>query len=151
MPASLPVRPNFDGPKNVRSAMTDHYHAVVWIDHHQARVIHFNPTEDETDVVHPHNPKRNIHSHALPRGSNHGAEDQNYLHAVVEALSNARAVLITGPANEKNELMKHIEHHDPSVLKTIAGVESAERLTDRQLIAHARKFFEAYDRMHPQK
>jgi hypothetical protein len=131
--------------------MTDHYHAVVWIDHHQARVIHFNPTDAERDVVHPHHPEKNIHSHALPRGSNHGTEDQNYLHAVVEAFAKAKAVLITGPSNEKNELIKHIEHHDPSVLKIIAGVEAAEQLTDRQLLAHARKFFEAYDRMHSQK
>jgi hypothetical protein len=45
--------------------MTDHYHAVVWIDHHQARVLHFNLSDSDTEVIHPHNPKKNIHSHAF--------------------------------------------------------------------------------------
>lgn len=127
--------------------MTDHYHAVVWIDHRQARVIHFNPTDSETEVVHPHHPKKNIHSHALPRGSNHGAEDQHYLHEVVEAISNAKAVLIIGPSNAKQELVKHIEHHDKHLVGIIAGVENSDHPTDKQILAHARKFFEAYDRM----
>jgi hypothetical protein len=127
--------------------MTDHYHVVVWIDHHQARVIHFNPTDAEIEVVHPHDPKKNIHSHAFPRGSNHGAEDHNYLHEVVEAISKAKAVLIIGPSSEKNELVKHIEHHDKHLTGIIAGVESSDHPTDKQILAHARKFFKAYDGM----
>ena len=32
-------------------AMTEHhYHAVVWIDHHEARVFHFSPTDMDTDA-----------------------------------------------------------------------------------------------------
>jgi hypothetical protein len=131
--------------------MTDHYHAVVWIDHHQARVLHFNLSESDTEVIHPHNPKKNIHSHAFPRGSNHGAEDQNYLHDVAEAIANAKSVLISGPSNEKHELVKHIEHHDPSLMKIIAGVEALDHPTEKELLAHARKFFAAYDRMNVQK
>ena len=89
--------------------------------------------------------------HAFPRGSNHGAEDQNYLHEVAEAIANAKSVLIAGPSNEKHELVKHIEHHDPSLMKIIAGVEALDHPTDKELLAHARKFFTAYDRMNVQK
>jgi hypothetical protein len=30
-----------------------HFHAVIWIDHHEARVFHFNPTDVERLVLHP--------------------------------------------------------------------------------------------------
>jgi hypothetical protein len=32
-----------------------HYHAVIWIDHHEARVFHFSPTDVERLVLHPDN------------------------------------------------------------------------------------------------
>ena len=33
-----------------------HYHAVIWIDHREARVFHFNPTDVEKMILHPDNP-----------------------------------------------------------------------------------------------
>jgi hypothetical protein len=30
-----------------------HYHAVVWIDHHEARVFHFSSNDVERLVLHP--------------------------------------------------------------------------------------------------
>lgn len=33
-----------------------HYHAVIWIDHREARVFHFNPTEVEKLTLHPDDP-----------------------------------------------------------------------------------------------
>jgi hypothetical protein len=41
--------------------MTKHYyHAVIWIDHREARVFHFNPTDVEKLVLYPDNPTRHI-------------------------------------------------------------------------------------------
>ena len=87
-----------------------HYHAVVWIDHHEARVFHFNPTDVERLVLHPDHPTRHIHHKANSIGSGHAAEDHDFLHAVAHSIADAGAVLITGPANAKNELVKHIHH-----------------------------------------
>ena len=33
-----------------------HYHAVIWIDHREARVFHFNPTDIEKLILHPDKP-----------------------------------------------------------------------------------------------
>ena len=41
-----------------------HYHAVIWIDHHEARIFHFNPNESAELVLHPDNPTRHIHHKA---------------------------------------------------------------------------------------
>jgi hypothetical protein len=80
-----------------------HYHAVIWIDHHEARVFHFSPTDVERLVLHPDHPTRHIHHKANSIGSGHASEDHDYLHAVAASISDASAVLITGPANAKTE------------------------------------------------
>ena len=41
--------------------MSQHYHAIVWIDHHEARVFHFNANDVERLVLHPDHPTRHIH------------------------------------------------------------------------------------------
>jgi stalled ribosome rescue protein Dom34 len=128
-----------------------HYHAVVWIDHHEARVFHVNPTEVERLVLHPDHPTRHIHHKANSIGSGHAAEDHDFLQAVAQAIADAHAVLITGPANAKTELVKHIQQHDPQVAKNIVGVETVDHPSDGELVAHARKYFKAEDRMLPQR
>ena len=130
--------------------MTEHFHAVVWIDHHAARIIHFNETASDTQLVHPKDEKLHLHHHANANDSGHAPEDQNYFHHVVSAFSKARAVLVTGPANAKNELVKHIKKHDPTLEKIIAGVEAIDHPTDGELLAHARRFFKISDRTKPQ-
>jgi hypothetical protein len=128
-----------------------HYHAVVWIDHHEARVFHFNPTDVERLVLHPDHPTRHIHHKANSIGSGHAAEDEAFLHAVAQSIADAGSVLITGPANAKNELVKHINHHDPAVMKAIAGVETVDHPSDSELVAHAKHYLKAADRIEPQK
>jgi hypothetical protein len=121
--------------------MASHYHAVVWIDHHEARVFHFGLTGSEHLVLHPDNPTKHIHHKANSIGSGHAAEDQDFLHRVTEAIAGAGAVLITGPANAKTELVKHIHHHDPKLMDSIAAVETVDHPSDGQLVAHARRYF----------
>jgi stalled ribosome rescue protein Dom34 len=128
-----------------------HYHAVIWIDHREARVFHFNSTEIERLVVHPEHPTKHIHHKANCIGSGHAAEDHEYLAAVARAVADAGAVLITGPANAKTELVKHIHEHFPGMMKCIAGIETVDHPSDAALVAHARKYFTSADRMYPQK
>jgi stalled ribosome rescue protein Dom34 len=130
---------------------THHYHAVIWIDHREARVFHFSPTDVERLVVHPEHPTKHIHHKANSIGSGHAAADHEYLQAVVQAVADAGAVLITGPANAKTELIKHIHQHDPKMMKVIAGVETVDHPSDGALVAYARKYFKTADLMQPQK
>jgi len=127
-----------------------HYHAVVWIDHHQARVFHFNPEDIERLVIKPDHPTRQIHHKANTIGSGHASEDHQFLEEVAEALSDAGAILIVGPANEKAELVKHIEKHRPKLAAVVVGVETVDHPSDPQVVAHARKYFKATDRMQRQ-
>jgi stalled ribosome rescue protein Dom34 len=137
--------------KGTQDMTTHHYHAVIWIDHREARVFHFSPTDVERLVVHPEHPTKHIHHKANSIGSGHAAADHEYLQAVVQAVADAGAVLITGPANAKTELIKHIHQHDPKMMKIIAGVETVDHPSDGALVAYARKYFKTADLMQPQK
>src|ERR1700680_373882 len=107
--------------------MTKHrYHSVIWIDHREARVFHFSPTDVEKLVLHPDHPTKHIHHKANTIGSGHVAADNEFLHAVAQSVADAGAVLIGGPANAKSQLVKHIEQHDPKLTKVIAGVETVD-------------------------
>jgi stalled ribosome rescue protein Dom34 len=128
--------------------MSSHYHAIVWIDHREARVFHFNVAEVDRIVLHPQNPTRHIHHKANSIGSGHAAEDHDFLQRVAEAVADAGAVLITGPANAKTELVKHIERHAPALNARIAGVET-DHPTDGELVANARKYFKTDHQMPP--
>ena len=128
-----------------------HFHAVIWIDHHEARVFHFSPTDVERLVLHPDRPTKHIHHKANSIGSGHASEDHAFLQAVAQSIADAGAVLVTGPANAKTELVKHISQHDPKLMRIIVGVETVDHPSDGQLVAHARHYFKAEDRMLPQK
>ena len=54
-------------------------HAVVWIDHHEAKIFHFNHDEVEKLVLKPENPTVHIHHKGNTIGSGHEPEDQHYL------------------------------------------------------------------------
>jgi stalled ribosome rescue protein Dom34 len=130
--------------------MTEHhFHAAIWIDHREARVFHIGLADVDTLVLHPDNPTRHIHHKANSIGSGHAATSPDYLRAVVESVADAGSVLITGPGNAKTELAEFIRLHDPKLAKVIAGVETVDHPSDAQLVAYARKYFKAADRMVP--
>jgi stalled ribosome rescue protein Dom34 len=131
--------------------MTEHNHSVVWIDHREARVFHFNAIEADRLVVRPDEPHAHIHHKANAIGSGHAPEDKAYLQAVAEAIGGSKAILITGPGVAKTALVKHIARHDPALMDRIAAVETVDHPTDKALVAHARTYFKAADLMTAQK
>ncbi|MEP7243763.1 MAG: translational machinery protein [Gammaproteobacteria bacterium] len=130
--------------------MSTHYHALVWIDHREAKVFHFNATDVESNVVHSTHPDQHIHHKANSGDSGHAAVDNNFLKHVCEAVAQAGAILITGPANAKTELVSYIKRTQPALAEKISGVETVDHPTDGTLVALGRTFFNADDRMHAQ-
>ncbi len=124
-----------------------HYHAVVWLDHTEAHVMHISPDDIEKSVVHPTRPPVKLHSRRGTLGDGRAPEDKAYFHAIVEALSGAREILVVGPAQAKLQLIKHIHSHDPAMTDKVVGVETVDHPTDAQLVAYARKYFTVKDRM----
>jgi hypothetical protein len=127
-----------------------HYHAAVWLDHHEALVVHFNADEDESEVRHPAGTPRHLHCKAGTREGRHVRDDPAFYGQVCEALAPAQAILVAGPASAKAELVKHMHRHAPQMVEKIAGLETLPRLTEAQFLAEARHFFKGADRMRSQ-
>ena len=130
-----------------RESTMSHYHAIVWIDHVEAHVMHISPDDVEKSLVHPNQGTHKLHSRVGTLGSGRAPEEQDYYHRVVESLKGASEILIVGPAQAKLQLVKHIHSHDPELMAKIIGVETVDHPTDGQLVAYARKYFLAKDKM----
>lgn len=122
-------------------------HVVVWLDHTEAHVIHFNRDASEAEHI-KSSGKPHLHVKAGGNGgSGHAAEDKHYLEAVTNAVKDAEAILVVGPGSEKLALVKYMMKHHHTVADKVVAVESSDHPTDGQLLAHARKYFVASDRM----
>jgi stalled ribosome rescue protein Dom34 len=121
--------------------MPTHFHAVVWIDHAQAKIFHVGLTGADEMTLHPHLPTRHLHHKANSIGSGHTAPDKDFFAQVTEALGDAGEILIIGPAGAKTELAKFIRAHHPAIGNRIVAVEAADHPTDPQIIAYAKQHF----------
>jgi stalled ribosome rescue protein Dom34 len=130
-------------------------HAVVWIDHTEARVFHVRPETvgheqpepvDETTIL---SPQHLFHRHPKGRGepAEHPEDATRFFHELARSLDSADTVLVVGPSSAKLEFVQYVQHHDQSLRAKIAGVETVDHPTDREIVAYARRYFKGSDRM----
>jgi stalled ribosome rescue protein Dom34 len=130
-------------------------HAVVWIDHKEARVFHVQPetaghvqpeTIDETTI---RSPRHLIHRHPKGRGEakEHPEDATRFFHEIVRLLDGIDAILIVGPSSAKLEFLRYIQDHDQKLHAKVVGVETVDHPTDREIVAYARRYFRGSDRM----
>ena len=130
--------------------MAAHFHALVWIDHREAKVLYFDADSSQSVTVHNSHAHQNLHHKANSTDSGHVPVDKEYLHRVVAELATAGAILIVGPGSAKSELRTYLQQQYAKLAAKVSAVESIDHPTEGQLLAHARKFFVADDRMHSQ-
>lgn len=124
-------------------------HAVVWMDHAEALVVHLDETNHSTKHVRsPHGKEHQHHKHGAV-GAGRAGVHKDYLQAVAAAVHDAPEILVVGPASAKLEFFRHVSSHDAPLAKRILGVETVDHPSEGQLIAYARKYFIAADRMRP--
>lgn len=128
-----------------------HFHAVVWLDHSEARVFSFNQDEVEKLVIHPDKPHRHLHHKAGSVSGSRSKEDVAFFQDIVEGMTGAGAILVCGPASAKTEFVKWLAKAHADVLELVAAVETVDHPTDGALVAHARKYFKVHDKMTPQR
>jgi hypothetical protein len=125
----------------------------LWIDHRQALIVRLFETGQETSRVISHLPRRVRFSgvsedHSALNPHNDTSQDRrdrrydnllnHYYDTVIEKLDGAASIFIMGPGEAKTELRKRLE----TVLPTALTVESADKMTDRQIIARIRQYFQ---------
>ena len=63
-----------------------------------------------------------------------------YYDAVIASIRDAESILIFGPGDTKDELKKRLKKN--KLGGRIAGIETVDKMTDRQIAAKVRKYFQ---------
>lgn len=122
-------------------------HAIIWIDHSEAHVIHFDAQASESEVVKTRSTHPHLHHKSGSVGAGHSHAANTYLSAAAEAVADAGEILVVGPGSAKLELIRYLEKNLPKVAAKVLGVETVDHPSDRQLLAYARKTFTRLDQL----
>lgn len=116
------------------------FHAVAYVDHHQAEVLQFG-----TEQVVPYK----IHEHAkLTR--QHGSAvrtEHEFFGQVCDALEGIAEVLVAGGHTSLADFHRYVDKHRPLTAKRIVGYLVVNHPTENELVALARKHFVKHDQM----
>ena len=123
----------------------------LWIDHRQAIVVMLSAGEEKTEHI-SSEAEKHVRFSGGSRFDGAGTsleEDQQdrrfgnhlsqYYDKVITMIRAAEAILILGPGEAKGELQQRLEHENLG--ERIVGVESADKMTDRQIAARVREYF----------
>ncbi len=144
------------------------YHAIVWLDRTEAHVVMFDREHIAAQKIKSRSTHKSTGGHvgshgerhargevASARGGHtpgggHNSSDQAYYHEVAEALQGVHEILVTGPAQAKEEFKAHCARHDKQIDQAIVGVVPSDHPSDGQLVAMARQYFLRHDKMQGQ-
>jgi stalled ribosome rescue protein Dom34 len=127
----------------------------LWIDHKKAIIVFQSEQGQEIQTI-----ESGVGRHVHFRGASHPKSaysaqyqqgddqlDNKYLEhlnkfyeKVIDHLRGAEAVLIFGPGEAKGELEKRIAHEKVNL--QIVAIETADKLTERQIAAKVRDYFQ---------
>ena len=119
---------------------TTTFHAVVWLDHQQAKVLQF-------DAEHVQAEKVKAHTHHTKQHGSAVRSEHEFFGEVCEALKGIEEVLVVGSSTAQSDFKHYADKHRPQIAKHIVAYETVDHPTEAQLVAKARQFFVKYDRM----
>ena len=119
----------------------------LWIDHRQAVIVVVTDTGEETKRIISNMEKHvRFSSGSSEDGSQEDVRDrqfENHLNSyyaeVIAVIRDADAIQIFGPGEAKGELEKRLEHE--GLKGRIVDIETADKMTDRQIAAKVRQHF----------
>ncbi len=127
--------------------MTQHFHAVVWIDHHEARILDFNAEDAHADKVTVKHKTTRKQSARTGKASWRESEDGAFFDEVAAKLDGPGEILIVGPANAKLGFLKRLQAKHAAVAGHVVGIETVDHPSDGQLLEFARAYFRTAERM----
>ena len=126
----------------------------LWIDHRKAIMVTVTEKGEEMGLIISRvekQPRRSGDSPLKGPYEPHHVQAQDsrqraltghlniYYDAVIASIRDAEAILIFGPGEAKGELKERLEKH--SLGGRIIGIETVDRMTDRQIAAKVRQYF----------
>lgn len=124
------------------------FHACVWIDQREAKIFGITSSGSTKQQVTDDRPVHHLHRKADHVGLGTVQMDETMLRQVADALATAKGILIVGPGKAKTVLRSYLDRHAPELAKRVWDVQASDHPTDAGLVATARAYFHAADRMH---
>ena len=125
--------------------------AGLWIDHRQASIVMLSAGGEKTEHI-TSDIEKDVRFSGGSRFDGPGTsleEDQQdrrfgnqlsqYYDKVITVIREAEAILIFGPGEAKGELQQRLAREELG--GRIVGVETADKMTDRQIAAKVRQYF----------
>jgi hypothetical protein len=128
-----------------------HPHMLVVIDHHETRVYTTEFTGTQPTSLRPYDPRGELHHLHHTAGHFQGQrapEDPQYYADIAALVQDAGALLIfgngTGASSAMMHLVRYLTKHHVETADHIVGtvVVDVEALTENQLLAEARDFYQ---------
>ncbi|WP_374433079.1 hypothetical protein [Inhella sp.] len=116
------------------------FHAVLWLDHHEAKLLQFDADHVEAERLRAHSHHTKQHGSAV-------RSEHEFFAEVCAALQGITEVLVTGSRTAQADFRHYLEKHRPQQVGQVVGYESVDQLSDKQLVALARQYFVKHDRM----
>ena len=126
----------------------------LWMDHRKAVIVAITDKAEETKVIISKVEKQLCRSGGSPLKGPHEAsqvpaDDSReraftghlniYYDAIIACIRDAEAILILGPGEAKGELKKRLKSE--KLDGRIVGIETVDKMTDRQIVARVRQRF----------
>ncbi len=116
---------------------------VIWLDSKLAEIFALKTSGiaktqlKKSDIDHHRRHKKDIHV---------DSNSEHYFRDLAEKMKDADQILILGPGMAKSHFTHYLETHQAKTLsKKVIGVENLEQVSEKQILATARKFFKHYD------
>lgn len=116
-------------------------YAGVWLDNHQAMIITQEDQQGEYSI-HDKLKAKEAHSGGSEHTMNNAKQSDSlkYFKSVSNLLMKYDEILIFGPGKSQEQFQNHLQEDVQFKSKKIS-IDSAEQLTDPQMIAKVREFF----------
>lgn len=116
------------------------FHAIVWLDHHSAKVLQFDAEHVQSERIEEHSHHTRQHGSAV-------RSEHEFFADVCTALEGIEEVVVAGSSTAQSDFRHYLEKHRPLTAKHVMGYESVDQPSEAQLVATARKYFQKRDRM----
>ena len=133
-----------------------HTHIGLWIDHRRAVIVFPSKLSEEATIIlsqaerHQRRAEGALLTEAFEaqRVQADDVQDRKFEHQiqgfydeVIAAVNGAAALFVFGPGEAKGERVKRLAHEKPTTRSV--NVETADKMTDRQIAAKVREHFQS--------
>src|SRR4029079_628539 len=98
-------------------------HAIVWLDHLNARIFAFSDGDGETIPIESQSEQRQLHRKSGKPGSAHAPDEVALFGEIVAAVADVREILITGPGTAKLAFRRYVEQRNNELAQRTVGAE----------------------------